>query len=157
VHVFLVNPQGKLLVQQRSRQRKLFPLAMDCSVSEHVKAGENYRQAARRGISEELGIQPGRLNALVKFSMIYGVNDLETSILYEGMLGSPQMKFDPQEVEQIAFFNLAELEEMINSKEYLFSRWFVQLISWYLRKPSELNIIRTYTDLRLLSNCRASE
>ncbi len=42
IHVFLATPEGKLLVQQRSESRESFPMALDCSVSEHVKAGETY-------------------------------------------------------------------------------------------------------------------
>ena len=33
VHIFLVTPQDKLLVQQRSRHKETLPLALDCSVS----------------------------------------------------------------------------------------------------------------------------
>ena len=46
---------GRLLVQQRSQQRDNFPLALDCSVSEHVKANESYQQAAMRGLAEGAG------------------------------------------------------------------------------------------------------
>jgi isopentenyldiphosphate isomerase len=56
VHVLLGTPEGRLLVQQRSKYQDTFPLALDCSVSEHVKAGEGYQQAAERGLQEELGI-----------------------------------------------------------------------------------------------------
>ncbi|OGO61831.1 MAG: hypothetical protein A2032_03705 [Chloroflexi bacterium RBG_19FT_COMBO_49_13] len=150
VHIFLVTPEGKLLVQQRSRQRDNFPLALDCSVSEHVKANESYEQAARRGLAEELGVQTAALHALVKFNMIYGVNDFETSLLYEGMVDPAQVRFDPVEVEEIAYYQLDELEALIRRGELAFSSWFVQLIHWYLGKPSELKVIRTYRHQRLL-------
>jgi len=45
-HVFLFTSGGKLLVQQRSKDRAHSPLMLDCSVSEHVKAGEDYYTAA---------------------------------------------------------------------------------------------------------------
>jgi isopentenyldiphosphate isomerase len=48
IHIFLVTLEGKLLVQQRGRHRGISPLALDCSVSEHVKAGEGYPEAAAR-------------------------------------------------------------------------------------------------------------
>ena len=71
-------------MQQRGRHRETFPLALDCSVSEHVKAGENYQQAAHRGLAEELGIQGVPIHPLVKFKMVYGPNDFEICVLYEG-------------------------------------------------------------------------
>ena len=51
VHVFLVDNGGRLLVQKRSADRTIAPSALDCSVSEHVKAGESYLEAARRGLA----------------------------------------------------------------------------------------------------------
>lgn len=56
VHVFLFTRAHKLLVQQRSKDRLQAPLAWDCSVSEHVKAGEDYYSAAMRGLKEEMGV-----------------------------------------------------------------------------------------------------
>lgn len=152
VHVFLVTPDGRLLVQQRSQHRETFPLALDCSVSEHVKANENYRQAARRGLAEELGIQDAKLRALVKFKMIYGINDIEISLLYESIVDPALVCIDPVEVEEIALYSLDELEALIRRAKPAFSGWFVQLIQWYLDKPSELKVIRTYTHKRLLSS-----
>jgi 16S rRNA (adenine1518-N6/adenine1519-N6)-dimethyltransferase len=150
VHIFLITPDGKLLVQQRSRQRDNNPLALDCSVSEHVKANESYEQAARRGLAEEMGVQAAALHALVKFNLVYGINDFETSVLYEGRVDPTQVRFDPVEVEKIACYRLDELDVLIGRDEVAFSSWFVQLIHWYLGKPSELKVISTYSYNRLL-------
>ena len=67
IHIFLVTPENKLVVQQRGRHRDTSPLALDCSVSELVKAGEDYREAALRGLAEELGLQDLNIHPLVKF------------------------------------------------------------------------------------------
>jgi len=150
VHVFLVTSEGRLLVQQRGRHQVAFPLALDCSVSEHVKAGENYRQAAERGLAEELGLQDVRTHALVKFKMVYGPNDFEICLLYEGGVNPSSVCFDPLEVEGIAYYHLEELEALIQRGEVAVSGWFVQLINWYLDKPSELDVIETFPRVRLL-------
>jgi isopentenyldiphosphate isomerase len=150
VHVFLVTPEGRLLVQQRSKQRETSPSALDCSVSEHVKAGEDYPQAAERGLAEEMGIQGAEIQALVKFQMCYGPNDFEISVLYEGMVDPARVRFDPQEVEGITYYRLEELEALIQSGESVFSGWFVQLIRWYLGKPAEMKVLKTYPHDRLL-------
>ena len=57
VHVFLFNEQGEMLIQKRSADRANSPSLLDCSVSEHVKAGENYLEAAARGLKEEMGVE----------------------------------------------------------------------------------------------------
>ena len=150
VHVFLVTPENKLVVQQRSRQRETSPLALDCSVSEHVKAGEGYREAVKRGLTEELGIRDTNIHALVKFKMDYGPNDREICQLYEGRVDPAQVRFDPVEVERIDSRSLDELDELIRNKQVAFSGWFVQLLNWYLERPSKLQVLKNYSKKRLL-------
>ena len=150
VHVFLVTPEGKLLVQQRGRQRGTSPLSLDCSVSEHVKAGEDYPEAADRGLAEELGIRHADIQALIKFKMEYGPNDREVCILYEGIVDPMLVDFDPLEVEWTACYSLDELEALIREGKVAFSGWFVQLVHWYLGRPSELQVLKSYSHKRLL-------
>jgi isopentenyldiphosphate isomerase len=150
IHIFLVTAEGRLLVQQRGRHRETFPLALDCSVSEHVKAGENFEQAALRGLSEELGIQGIRINPLVKFKMVYGPNDFEICLLYEGSVNPDSVRLDAIEVEGIAYYYLEDLLALIQSGEAVFCGWFIQLINWYIGKPSEMQVVRNYGGNRLL-------
>jgi isopentenyldiphosphate isomerase len=150
VHIFLVTPRGELLVQRRGRHQEAFPLALDCSVSEHLKAGENYIQAALRGLLEELGVHDADIQPLVKFQMLYGPNDDEICILYEGRINPTLVHFDPSEVEGIAYYTLVELAALIESGGEAFSSWFVQLIWWYVGKPSELDVLEIFQHERLL-------
>jgi isopentenyl-diphosphate delta-isomerase len=54
--VFLFNSRGELLLQQRSRVKKTFPLVWSNSVCGHPGAGETPIEAARRRLKNELGI-----------------------------------------------------------------------------------------------------
>ncbi len=150
VHVFLIAPDGRLLVQQRSRSRDNAPLALDGSLSEHVKAGEDYLSAARRGLSEELGLSQIDIQPLLKFKMAYGPTDNEICLLYEGDVDPEAVRFDPVEVERIAYYNLDELQALIQAGDVPFSGWFLQLIRWYLDRPARLEVIKTYSRRRLL-------
>jgi len=154
VHIFLVNPDGRLLVQKRSHQRDNFPLALDCSVSEHVKASEDYQQAAMRGLREELGLQHAELHPLVKFKMSYGVNDEEISLLYESNVDPALVQFDPDEVDDIAYYSLDELATMMGNGETVFCSWFIQLIRWYLGESSQLKVMQIYSEDHLLLSSR---
>jgi isopentenyl-diphosphate delta-isomerase type 1 len=138
VHVLLFTQDGKLLVQQRSEDKVHAPLALDCSVSEHLKSGEDYYRAAVRGLKEELGVEEIELQALVKFRMNYGPNDNEISELYTGLVDPTFVKFDPVEVAKVDYYNLPKLEELLIKKEFIFSFWFEQIILWYLGRPSAL-------------------
>ena len=56
--VFLFNAQGELLLQQRSAQKKLWPLYWANSCCSHPRRGETVENAARRRTHEELNVQP---------------------------------------------------------------------------------------------------
>jgi isopentenyldiphosphate isomerase len=145
VHVLLFTSDGKLLVQVRGRLQQAFPLALDCSISEHVKAGERYLQAARRGLLEELGLQRIRLYPMVKFSMLYGINDPEICTLYWGKVNPATVNFDPAEVERIAYYRLEELDRLIARREIPLSSWFIQIISWLHGRPNDMQLLKAYS------------
>lgn len=141
VHVFLFTNDNKLLVQQRSKDKSQSPLTLDCSVSEHVKAGEDYYHAAVRGLSEELGIEGIDIEPLVKFKMNYGPNDNEISKLFKGVVEKVHINFDPVEIERVDYYSLPELRELMKQKPDIFSYWFMQILKWYLGETSALQIL----------------
>ncbi len=55
VHVCIFDPQGRLLIQQRSPQKYICPNQWDVSAAGGVDAGETPREAAEREAREELG------------------------------------------------------------------------------------------------------
>ena len=136
VHVLLFTREGKLLVQQRSKDRVHSPLALDCSVSEHVQAGEDYYAAAIRGLKEEMGVTGVEIRPLVKFKMNYGPNDNEISKLYQGVVDPAIVRIDLIEIERIDYYSLTELQELLESEKRNFSYWFEQITIWYFGKPS---------------------
>jgi len=141
VHVFLFTSDGKMLVQKRSADRTAFPSTLDCSVSEHVKAGESYLDAAVRGMKEEMGVEGIKIKPLVKFRMNYGVNDNEISTLYEGVVDPAKVKFDPIEIEEIDYFSVDELQKTIEEDNIKVCGWFVELLNWHLGKPTKMSYV----------------
>ncbi len=141
VHVFLFAPDGRLLVQKRSKAQDTYPGALDCSVSEHLKVGESYQDGAIRGLHEELGIEPIQLHRLVRFKMNYGPNDNEFCELYEGVYDDEPLIINHNEIEWVAIYTIPELEEMAASEPKSFASWFIQLLRWYTGKPADMKII----------------
>ena len=56
VHVWVFRSDGRVYVQRRSSDKDVSPGCWDVSVGEHLQPGEDYLQAARRGLLEELGL-----------------------------------------------------------------------------------------------------
>ncbi len=142
VHIFLFTPERKMLIQKRSADRVHSPSMLDCSVSEHVKAGESYLEAAIRGMQEELGITDIEIKPIVKFKMSYGVNDNEISALYEGIVDSEKVKIDTVEIEQIAYYSADEMHEMMKDENIKFCGWFIEIMKWYWGIPSQLTVLK---------------
>ena len=140
-HVMLFTPDDKLIVQQRSRTKSQSPLLLDCSVSEHIMAGEDYHTAALRGLQEELGISSITIEPLVKFKMTYGPNDNEISMIFKGIAEFEQVIFDPQEIEHVDAHSIEELQMLLHEQPELFSYWFKQFLLWFTHKPSALQIM----------------
>jgi isopentenyldiphosphate isomerase len=145
VHVFLFTRDKKMLVQKRSADRVASPSALDCSVSEHVKAGEDYLSAAMRGMREEMGLEGIEIQPLVTFRMIYGPNDHEISRIYKGMVDPRSVRFDPVEIEKIGYHSLSELRALMRRGDVVFSYWFEQLIKWSQGESSAMNILTTHS------------
>ena len=140
VHIFLFTPDDKMIVQMRSEKQD-FPGAMDCSVSEHLNAGESYYDGAIRGLQEELGIGQISLTRRLQFKMHYTANDYMVSELYEGICDEQDLTIDHHEVTQIAYYSLPELEEMMVSYKIEFTPWFVQLLRWYVGKLTTFQVV----------------
>ncbi|MCL4355817.1 MAG: isopentenyl-diphosphate Delta-isomerase [Nitrososphaerota archaeon] len=63
----LIFHGGKLLLQQRSQKKLLWPGAWDVSFTSHVYPGETYQQAASRRAKEELSATVGELEDVHSF------------------------------------------------------------------------------------------
>ncbi len=57
VHVFVVNGKSEILLQQRSHLKDVQPGKWGSSAAGHLDTGEDYEEAARRELGEELGIE----------------------------------------------------------------------------------------------------
>ncbi len=141
VHVFLFNEQGEMLIQKRSADRANSPSLWDCSVSEHVKAGESYLEAAMRGLKEEMGVEGIEISRRGKIQMEYGVNDNEISEIYEGRLNGKSVQFDPGEISEVKFMSLDDIRTGIIHDKERYCYWFVELMNWYFGQAARLKVI----------------
>lgn len=69
VHIWIVNSQGRVLLQKRSIYKETFPGFWDISCAGHVDAGESSPDAAIRELSEELGIRASKNELQFLFSV----------------------------------------------------------------------------------------
>jgi len=128
VNIFVFNKEGKLLLPERSMNRRIFPGCFDFSCGEHVLAGEDYYDAAIRGLKEELGIENPKLIELGKLTPKDGVSCFMKvyKVIYDGKI----KKYDKDGIEDLAFYDLKTIERMVKENKNKFKPDFPEVLNW---------------------------
>ncbi len=112
INVFVFNSKEEVFLQRRSKKKFGFPLFWDLSCSEHVKPGESFKKAAKRGLKEELGIQ-AEPEEIIPIHRIDNTDekkrylDSELMVTFK-VIFDGKFKLDPKEVSDGKFFNIKE-------------------------------------------------
>ncbi len=117
VHVLLYQPDGRLVLQQRSARKSYLPLVWTTSAGGYVQAGESYLEGAMRELEEELGLRVPL--AFVRWYM-YTVPEAPGFVKHTAVFHaeSPEApKPHPDEVERIQAFSQAELSRLLEDAD----------------------------------------
>lgn len=128
VHVFVVNRDGRLLLQRLAATRRRHPTRWGSSVAGYLHAGESYLSAARRRLGEELGLEVP-LRELLKVEM----EDEESTkfvSLFEAVAGSP-INGEPTQIDALRYWDTAELDQAVIDHAEAFTPTFRLLYSAY--------------------------
>ncbi|MCK0159852.1 NUDIX hydrolase [Allomuricauda sp. F6463D] len=119
VHIWLYTPDGRVLLQQRGKNKATHPLLWDVSVAGHVFAGEKIVAAAIREVDEEIGlsITETDLESLGTFKAIHKISedfiDAELHHIFLCKLNTSlnQLTKQESEVEDLALIPLFKFAE----------------------------------------------
>lgn len=116
VQVFLYNPQGKLYVQKRGKNKTRYPNYFCASVAGHVEPGESYRKAAIRELKEELGLKKiKKLKFITKEKTPVGNDTYAMMALFTIVTDEP-ITLLKKEVEIGGFYSIKEIWKLISKK-----------------------------------------
>jgi isopentenyl-diphosphate delta-isomerase len=74
--VMVFDRSGELFLTRRSRKKRLWPGFWDGTVASHVRKGEDYEQASKRRLTQEIGVTADSVRYLFKFHYRIGYKDL---------------------------------------------------------------------------------
>lgn len=125
--IFIVNSQGKLLVQRRSRYKKLWPLDYwTNSCCSHAKVKEKIIKTAQKKLKQELGFTT-KLKLIGKFRYNFKYKNIgserELSYIFIGKYDG-RVRPNKKEVYDFKWANLEDLKKEIKKNPDNFTPWF---------------------------------
>jgi isopentenyl-diphosphate delta-isomerase len=125
--VFLFDHLGRLLIQQRSAEKRLWPLYWANSCCSHPRAGETMAEATERRLLDELGVRTP-LHFIYKFRYQAIFEDLgaehELCWVYVGRVEEFQLRPNPSELAAWRFVEPEEIDRLMGVPGEPLSPWF---------------------------------
>jgi 16S rRNA (adenine1518-N6/adenine1519-N6)-dimethyltransferase len=128
-HVFVFNAQRELLIQQLAASRPRHAGDWGSSVAAYLFSHEDYRTAASRRMSEELGITGCKLRLVSRDSM----NDQGCTkfiSLFETEYNGP-FRVDHEHISRVQLLPIPIIREMARTGERLFTPTFLHVLNSY--------------------------
>jgi isopentenyl-diphosphate delta-isomerase len=134
--VFLFHG-GKLLLQQRSRLKMLWPGAWDVSFTSHVYPGETYEQAARRKGIQELAATFGSVQDAYSFVYFasqgkYAENEF-CKLLVADFDG--RVKPNQDEIMAVRWATIKELRTDLVKRPDIYTPWLKLAFEGFIASP----------------------
>lgn len=125
VHVWVINPQGELLLQKRCPFKDSYPNMLDISCAGHLSAGDDSTTGAIRELKEELNID-AMPNDLIYLGTVKQQKVIEKDFINNEFndiyvlrtnktIG--EMKFQEEEISEIFFVSYEKLKSMVENKQ----------------------------------------
>lgn len=126
--LFIFNSKGELLLQQRSSDKRLWPLYWSNSCCSHPRRGESMDLATRRRLEQELGMAAD-FNHLFTFQYHARYLDLgsesEVCWVYVGLCDDPPRP-NSTEIAAVRWITADDLDREFQEQPEVFTPWFAK-------------------------------
>lgn len=135
--VFLFH-DGKMLLQQRSTKKLLWPGAWDVSYTSHVYPGETYEQAAARKAMQELDAKVAGLTEVHSFVYFAPQGNNAENEFCRVLVGDFDGRASPNrdEIMAVRWASLDEAEADLRSHPDSYTPWFKLSLEGFLKDSS---------------------
>ena len=118
VHVCIFDGAGRMLIQQRSAEKRICPNMWDVSAAGGVDAGETPRQAAEREMREELGYALD-LTGLRPSMTVNFAGGFDDFFLVRREIDLTQLRLQTEEVSAVRWAAKEEVLELLAAGEFV--------------------------------------
>lgn len=131
---------GELLLTRRSDKKRLWPGFWDGSVASHVYRGEDYLEASRRRLAEELGVASAPIEFGFKFHYRAGYGSAGTeheicAVTIVRGIDADRLTPDPDEIAEIKTADLKALIEEIRAGAGQYTPWLILALNQISERP----------------------
>ena len=145
----LFDPQGKLLLTQRSPSKMLWPGDWDGTVASHPRESETYASSAERRMPEEVGI-PCKMDYLFKFEYHVPYKDVGSENEICGTLmgivdAGSKFKLVPDEISEMKWISADNLLGEIQNNPKIYCPWM--LLALYLLPKSQPQMLEKHKEI----------
>lgn len=112
VHLHVISPDGRILLQKRSASKDIQPGKWDTAVGGHIDLGESVDMALRREVREELNITDFKPEHLETYTFR---SDREYELVNVYCWHTPQTivpEYDPVEIDDVRYWSVDEIQEV---------------------------------------------
>jgi len=142
--LFIFDPDGRLLMQQRSADKRLWPHYWSNSCCSHPRRGETMQEATSRRLRDELNIH-AELEFVYKFTYQASYDDLgaenELCWVYLGRTGDAIMP-NRYEIADTDWVSSSELQRKLEEKPAQFTPWFK--LEWQRLNEDHAQVLAKY-------------
>lgn len=134
IRIILEDEQGNMLVQKRAKAKGLFPGRWDNSCAGHVDADEDYLEAARRELQEELGLTEVALKPVdyYKSDGVYEWRQFRRfTRVYKAMLRRAPDKLGKDEVAAVQWMSIEDLKKLVSEHPEQVTDGLEQIVTRY--------------------------
>jgi isopentenyl-diphosphate delta-isomerase type 1 len=114
VHLFVFHPDGRMLLQKRSRWNDAEPGKWTSSCAGHLDAGEDYNAAVMREAGEELGLELPNLPEKIAYLRAVPELGQEFVTVYRLVATGPFV-FPEDEVEALEWWEREDLRQAVEA------------------------------------------
>lgn len=146
--VFLFNKKGELLLQQRSKIKKTFPLIWSNSYCGHPMLNESNVQAAKRRMSYEIGIDDVEVFEVIPdYKYKVSMNDIYENEICPILVCFTDKKpvINKNEIENTRWVPWQEFLKKIDSKNKVYSLWSKEEAKLLAKNEDFLNLYKKFT------------
>jgi isopentenyldiphosphate isomerase len=126
VHVWIVTPEGRVLLQKRASVKENYPGLWDVSFAGHLSAGEDAHEAAIREGAEEIGVDVAEdsfeyvtttREAIVLNGGTYRDNEVHEIYVVRRPVDPANLSLQKEEVDAVQLVSLDELARLTISPD----------------------------------------